>query len=247
MAYHRLDGAASSQQFRDGSGDAATGTADEDFDGLDAVAAITAIDKGHGGALIGQDLHLFQRLVQRVAIVGIAWQRTHSNDEAAFSGGGDGDLGAELVALVRLALGDAIHGWFVQAVELPAVLRLLRQQPVHQRHQILQLCLQRPLGHLVHLSFDVAQHAPGIALEPAQRLAHPLELPGMGIAANLNEQPGAEAVVVLAQTDARVTRQRDELAPCSLVEPGIRRMHDVLFHHRGIDREDYRDPAMATA
>ena len=73
----------------------------------------------------------------------------------------------------------------MQAVEPLVVFRLLRQQPVHQGHQILQPHLQWPLGHLVHLPLDVAQHVAGIALEPTQRLAHPFELPGMGVTAGL--------------------------------------------------------------
>ena len=75
VANHRLDGASSSQQFRDGPGDAASRTADEDLHGLDAVAAVSAIDEGHVRARAGQDLNLFQRFVQSVAVVGIAGQR----------------------------------------------------------------------------------------------------------------------------------------------------------------------------
>lgn len=64
MPDHRLDGASSPQQFRD-----APGTADEDFSGFDAMAAVTAIDEGHLRALAGQDFYLFQRLVQGVAVI----------------------------------------------------------------------------------------------------------------------------------------------------------------------------------
>src|SRR6056297_2171086 len=44
---HWLDGASSAQQFRDCPGDAAPRTADEDPDGLDAMAAVAAVDEGH--------------------------------------------------------------------------------------------------------------------------------------------------------------------------------------------------------
>ena len=74
---YRFDGASASQQFRDRPDDAAPGTADEDPDSLDAMAAVARIDEGHVRALIGQDFHLFQRLVQGVAVVGIARQRVH--------------------------------------------------------------------------------------------------------------------------------------------------------------------------
>ena len=138
VADHRLDRASSSQQFRDRPGDAAPGAADEDPDSLDAMAAVAPIDEGHVWALVGQDLHLLQRLVQGVTVERVARQRPHAHDEATFGGGGDADLRAELVALVRLTLGDAVHGWFMQAVKLLAVLRLLLQQPVHQCRHLLQ-------------------------------------------------------------------------------------------------------------
>jgi len=38
------------------------------------MAAVAAIDEGHVRALIGQDLHLFQRLMQGVAVVRVARQ-----------------------------------------------------------------------------------------------------------------------------------------------------------------------------
>ena len=92
---HRLDSASSSQQFRDRPGDAAPGAADEDLHGLDAMAAVAPINEGHVRAPVGQDFHLFQRLVQCVAVVRVARQRPHADDEATFGGRGDGDLRAE--------------------------------------------------------------------------------------------------------------------------------------------------------
>ena len=44
---HRLDGTSPSQQFRDGPGDAAPRTADEDLHGLDAMAAMSGVST-HG-------------------------------------------------------------------------------------------------------------------------------------------------------------------------------------------------------
>src|SRR6056297_3314642 len=57
----------------------------------------------------------------------------------------------------------------------------------------------------------------------------------MGVAADLTAEPGAQAAVALAQVDASLTRQPDQLAPRSLVKPRIRGVRDVLFHHRGVD------------
>ena len=86
VADHRLDRASSSQQFRDRHCDAAPRTADEDLHVFDAMTAVAAIDKCHVQALVGQDLQLFQRLVQGVAVIKIAWHCPHNGDEAAFGG-----------------------------------------------------------------------------------------------------------------------------------------------------------------
>ena len=86
-----------------------------------------------------------------MAAIGISWQRTHADDEAAFGRCGDADICAELVALVRLALRDAVDGRFMQAVNLLAILRLLREQPVHQRYQLLQPRVNWPLSDRVQL------------------------------------------------------------------------------------------------
>ena len=101
---HRLNGAAPSQKFGDGPGDAAPGTADEDPHVLDAVASVSSVNEGELRLLVGQYFDLFQRLVQRVAVIGIARQRPHPDLEATPVGCGDADLGAKLVAFVGLAL-----------------------------------------------------------------------------------------------------------------------------------------------
>src|SRR5450755_2293171 len=66
---------------------------------------------------------------QRMPVIGIARQRLHVGDElAAFAvleGGGNADLDAELVRLMRLALADALHLGCVQAVDLGAALPAL--------------------------------------------------------------------------------------------------------------------------
>ena len=67
------------------------------------MGTVIAIDEGHLRALIGQDFHLLQRLVQGVAVIRVTWKRLHGDDETAFGGGGDADLRAELTALVLLS------------------------------------------------------------------------------------------------------------------------------------------------
>ena len=78
-------------------------------------------------------------------------------------------------------------------------------------------------------------HAAGIALQPPQGLAHPLELAGMGIAPDLARQPRREPRVALAQRQARFLRERHQTLPTGLlVKPRIRGMGDCLLHHRGV-------------
>ena len=78
---------------------------------------------------------------QRVAVIGIARQRLHVGDElaalAVLEGGGNADLDAELVRLVRLAFADALHLGSVQAVDLGAALSaLLSAHPPRQAQQL---------------------------------------------------------------------------------------------------------------
>lgn len=234
---HGLDCTAPSQEFSDGSSDAPPGTGHEDLYMLHAVAAVPAVDEGKFRSLIRQDLDLLQRLSQRVAVVGITRQRPHPDHKAAPVGGGDADLGAELVTLARPALRDAVHRRFVQAVELLLVLRLLRQKPVHKCDHLQQALPLRVVRNVAQLPFDIAQHPTGAALEPAQRLAHPFELAGMGVVSDLSGQPGRETVVILAQADPGLARPTDQLAPGRLTQAGGGRVRDGLPHYRGINRD----------
>ena len=58
----------------------------------------------------------------------------------------------------------------------------------------------------------------------------------MGVAANLQRQPRREAGTGLAQLHPGLLRQGDQLIPRPLVEPGVRRMGNVLFHQGRVDR-----------
>ena len=87
-----LDGAAPSEQFCKRRGDPSSGAADQNARGRDPVAAMAAVDNGEARAAVGEDLHLLQRLAQRVAVIGIAGQRPHAEDKALVDGGGDADL-----------------------------------------------------------------------------------------------------------------------------------------------------------
>jgi len=148
MADHRFYGAASSQELRNRAGHTAPRAADEDLHVLHAMATVSPIDEGKLRALVGQDFDLLQCLAESVTVVGIAWQRSHADHKATPVGRGHADLGAELIALVRLAHRNAIHRRFMQAVELALVLRPLRQQSVYQRDHLHQTRLQRSLRDL---------------------------------------------------------------------------------------------------
>ena len=77
---------------------------DQDAFRLDAMAAITAVDHGEAGPRIGQDRDLFQRWRQGVTIIGIAREAASPKHEATVEGGGEADLGAELITHPGLAL-----------------------------------------------------------------------------------------------------------------------------------------------
>lgn len=75
---HWLYGATAAQKFRDGPGDATLGTADEDLHIFHAMATVSAVNEGQFRLLIAQDFDLFQRLGQRVAVIGITPSRAFS-------------------------------------------------------------------------------------------------------------------------------------------------------------------------
>jgi hypothetical protein len=83
---------------------------------------------------------------------------------AALEGGGDADLDAELVGLVRLALADASDLGSVQGVDLGAALAaFLREHASRQGEQAGELRLEPWV--VLDLADDVANDAAGIGLE----------------------------------------------------------------------------------
>ncbi len=98
----------------------------------DTVAPIPMVDDGKVGALIGQDLDLLQRQGQGVAVVRVAGEVAHSDDEALIQRRCNTDIAAKLVAHPRLALRDAVDLGLVQRIDLFATLGRLMQQVRHQ-------------------------------------------------------------------------------------------------------------------
>ncbi len=101
------------------------------------MAAVTGIGVEPFDRVADQLLDRRNDGCQRMAIIGIARQRLRIGDEltalAVLEGGGNADLDAELVRLVRLALADAFHLGCVQAVDLRTALpALLGAHPPRQ-------------------------------------------------------------------------------------------------------------------
>ena len=93
------------------------------------VAAISPVGEEAGDDVADERLHVRDHGGQRVTVIGIAGQRLHMGDELAALGvadrGGDGDLDAELIRPVGLALADAFDFRCVQRIDLGPALALL--------------------------------------------------------------------------------------------------------------------------
>lgn len=123
-----LDGAAAAEVSDQPGRQPAASAADQDAGPCLATSAVTAVDDGHVGTLVGQDGHLFQRGAQGVAVMGSARKAAHADHEAFVQGGGDADLTAELVTEPRLARGYAGDRGLMPGVDLVGPLGLLMQQ-----------------------------------------------------------------------------------------------------------------------
>lgn len=230
-----LDAAAPSERLRQRRGQPAAGAADQDLGAMDAVTLVAAIDDSPLRRVAGENADLLQRLAEGVAVVRVPRQRARAHHEAALQRGGHADLGAELVAHPSLSLRDAVDLRLMERVDLARVLRRLVEQP-RDHHELVEHPLaQRPLGDLVKLPPDVPHHAAGITLERSQCLAHAPELFRMRVATDLRRQTRCETRVALPQLDPGVSGQIHQLRPCAFVEPGVRRVRNVLFHDSRID------------
>lgn len=58
----------------------------------------------------------------------------------------------------------------------------------------------------------------------------------MGVTTDLDRQPWRETGITLAQIYPGPLRQADQQVPGLLVKAGVRRMGDILFHNRRINR-----------
>ena len=241
MADDGLDGGSASHLTFDLRRDAALLLGRVDFElvfGRGVVAAVTGIGMEALDGVAEERLDRRNDAGEGVSVVGIAGQRLHVGDElaalATLQGGGDADLDAELVGLVRLALADAFDLGRVQAVDLGAPLAaLLIAHPPRQAQQGGERGLERGLA--VDLAGNVPDDAAEIGLELAQGLSGAVELAGMGVALVLDEGLLADPHIGLAQLDAELLGQRHQLLASPVHELGIGREGDVLRLHRGVD------------
>jgi hypothetical protein len=133
----------------------------------------------------------------------IARQRLGMDGElaalAALEGGGDADLDAELVGLVRLALADAFSLGGVPAVDLgPRWPRSCASTRCARISSFANFDSSHGLCSIFDFADDIANDAAEIGLELAQRAIGTLELAGMGIALVHDERELADPLVGLS-------------------------------------------------
>ena len=129
VADHRFDRRAAPEFLFDLTVDPALLSGAEDPHGFwRIVADIALVHVDPLDLPAGQGLGFFQHLRQGVAIIWVSRQGLGVQDElaalAAFIGRGQRDLDAELIGLVRLALGDAFGLRGMPGIQLPAALAL---------------------------------------------------------------------------------------------------------------------------
>lgn len=100
--------------------------------------------------------------------------------------------------------------------------------PPIEIQQVQHALAARSSGDVIKLPANVTKNTSRVPLELLQRLAHPLELRGMGVAPDLPGQPQREAVIVLPKGEPRLGSPCNHLPASPLIEPGIRWVSDVL-------------------
>ena len=239
MADHRLDRRSSLELAPHGRGQAAPVAGEDDLGRAFVVVAFVVVafvapigigprdrDTGHGLCLVDGGL-------QGVAVIGIAGEGLGGQEQALPVGRRDRHLGAELVALVSLAFGDADHFGGMQAVELVVVPRFLDEQPLDQPEQAGEAgLLRRVAGDL----------AADVAIDPAEIGAQALELSaqapvllGVGVASGLGRRRLGQPGVALAQRQAGRLGLGHQGLEGPEVEPAVGGMGDGLLLNRGVD------------
>ena len=196
----------------DGGRDAAFLAGDEDRSalGFGAMAAISTINIGAGDGNACDPFHLLDLAGQGVAVIGIARQAPHAEDELTAGcsgvGGGDRDRNADFEAGPGLPLADALHLGRMQGIEFvsTAVGTLLTKQAIDQGQRFGEGRLRR--GVAVDLAGDVARQP----AQPGAQAAHArLGLPAFAAmmqARRLLPGVSRNPAIRLAQRDAMLAR-----------------------------------------
>ena len=162
-----------------------------------SVTAIAFVHIGIRNGHSGDTLNRSQGLCQGVPVVGIARQQSRRHRPVPAIGRSDGDLLAEFIAFVGLALADALHLRLVQAVELVRILRLLLSNAIDARQQR----SQRRIG-FARLASNVSNQSSHVGAQLSKRSLHSLVLSGVGVAADLDLRDPGHTKIRLTQLDS---------------------------------------------
>src|SRR5262245_38323025 len=148
----------------------------------------------------------------------------------------DRDLAAELIGSPRLAAADAFDLWRVQRIDLRPTLALFliadAQREIEQRAKALFECWVAR-----DLAADVADDAAKPCAQEFELPPGALELVCMDVAPHHDGGTLGHAPIALAQLNAFVFGQIDQLLDCAMGEPRIGRMCDRLFLHGGVHHD----------
>ncbi len=209
------------------------GAADEDpapFYG-DPMGLVASVHEGGLGDLTGEPFDLVELALQGVAVIGVIREGLDAHDETLLVGHGQAHLHPELVRLVGLALGDALHLGGMEAVDLALGEALLGEDLLRQDEGAF-VGLE---GLITHLPFDIPHHSACHGLQGSQDLPGPAVLLGLGMATMLLIGPGHQFSVALAKGDAFLFGNAEHGGVDLPVEPGIGRMLHGLGLHRRVD------------
>ena len=150
-------------------------------------------------------LHVGDDGAEGVAVEGIAVQCLGMQHELAALGrgdrGGDRDLAAELVGRAGFALADALDLGRVQRIDLGAALAvILEADPDGQSEQVARSVLKRRIAG--DLAADVADDPAEPGAQELELAPGPLELMGVGIAADHDRGALGHPQIALAQRHA---------------------------------------------
>jgi hypothetical protein len=157
-----------------------------------------------------------------------------ADDEAFAVGRGDRDFHAELVALVRLALGEAFDLGRMQRVELGAIGLLLREETPDQRQRALET--RREVGALRELARNVARDTAEEDLEALDLAPGATHLPRVRVAARQAQCALRQPPIALPQLQPVPGGKPNQDLAAAVVETRVERMCDRLGLHRRVDR-----------